>query len=62
MRNVDAHNTLRYFMVIYTKKGGGDKKEDIVWGEGNKFDRLAKFMSIVGQKRYIEVVLFKNVL
>ena len=54
---------LRVCLVrYYTKKRDVERMEDSVWNEGNKFRRLAKYMDMIGWRRYMEGMISRKIL
>ena len=48
IKRVGTHYTLRRCLVKNARKRGNETMGGIVWGEGNKFRKLAKSMDQIG--------------
>ena len=61
MSKVGTHTTLRRCLVRYAKRRANETAEQIVWGEGDEFYRLAKLMDKSGWRRYTKGMISREV-
>ena len=62
LQQVGTHETLRRCLVKFAKERGSVRMENIVWGEGSKFEAIGASVDIIGWKRFVEGMVSKEVL